>query len=503
MHTLLYDTFHSKTGNTLGALTVYFHADNQPIWCPYSFRNSQDARCPNSHKIHPAKQMHPSLGFGTSRLAASPSMSSMTDSARLESAYELAATAGWVNAGGYKRVALQMPDELLGDAVAVAAALERVCNSGPDCVEGVPTRVFVLADTTFGSCCVDEVAAAHHNADCIVHFGRACMSPVARLPARFVFNKVDIDVAACAAAIQAHAAALAAPDTASDDETRCQALIVLVDQEHTHQVEELCERIEAETSADANTCPIVVAESAPVEVLPRERAMVTTHRRCGGACACSSDRCGGSANEATCVTCGATNKTCSGSEAAAPVADDSWTKKETPCSPNVADTKTEVERVGGQYFTLPSGVTSGRASCAFVWVGSGDSPALTMALAVLHGRCLGIAQVTPIDSKLTTEAAGSEQTARVIKRRRFLIEKARNSNVVGIMAGTLGVAGYLTAIKNLRTLIAKSGRKSYTVVAGKPNPQKLANFPEIEWYVLGLSQIQALCLLPLFDYTSH
>ena len=126
-------------------------------------------------------------------------------------------------------------------------------------------------------------------------------------------------------------------------------------------------------------------------------------------------------------------------------------------------------------------MTSGRASCAFVWVGSGDSPALTMALAVLHGRCLGIAQVTPIDSKLTTEAAGSEQTARVIKRRRFLIEKARNSNVVGIMAGTLGVAGYLTAIKNLRTLIAKSGRKSYTVVAGKPNPQKLANFPEIEW----------------------
>ncbi len=107
------------------------------------------------------------------------------------------------------------------------------------------------------------------------------------------------------------------------------------------------------TSADANTCPIVVAESAPVEVLPRERAMVTTHRRCGGACACSSDRCGGSANEATCVTCGATNKTCSGSEAAAPVADDSWTKKETPCAPNVADTKTEVERVGGQYFLSP------------------------------------------------------------------------------------------------------------------------------------------------------
>ena len=116
----------------------------------------------------------------------------MSESARLESAYELDATAAWVRGGGYSRVALQMPDELLGDAVAVAAALERRCNDASDPAEGTPVRIFVLADTTFGSCCVDEVAAAHHNADCIVHFGRACMSPVARLPARFVFHKVEI-----------------------------------------------------------------------------------------------------------------------------------------------------------------------------------------------------------------------------------------------------------------------------------------------------------------------
>ena len=66
------------------------------------------------------------------------------------------------------------PDRLnytvMGDAVNLAAALERRCvasgdaatASGGDAVP--PTRVFVLADTTFGSCCVDEVAAAHAGA---------------------------------------------------------------------------------------------------------------------------------------------------------------------------------------------------------------------------------------------------------------------------------------------------------------------------------------------------
>lgn len=414
--------------------------------------------------------------FHTSLRASSHTMS-MTEGARLESAYELAATAAWVINGGYKRVALQMPDELLGDAVAVAAALARICNDYPDGVETVATRVFVLADTTFGSCCVDEVAAAHHNAACIVHFGRACMSPVARLPARFVFNKVDVDVPSCATAIIAHAASRSTPDAAPENATRCHALVVLVDQEHTHKVEELRERIAAETMTSTNAPPIVVAESAPVEALPRERAFVGT-RRCGGACAGARGGCGGNAENETCATCGTGTETTSGISAA---------EKAVDTTPEALDKNISTERVGGHYFTLPPGVdgeTADRSRCAFVWVGGGESPALTMALAVLHGRCMGIAQVDPENSQLEKEATGSAQTARVVKRRRFLIEKARESNVVGIVAGTLGVAGYLTAISNLRELIHKSGRKSYTVVAGKPNPQKLANFPEIECFVL-------------------
>jgi diphthamide biosynthesis enzyme Dph1/Dph2-like protein len=35
---------------------------------------------------------------------------------------------------------------------------------------------FVLGDTSYGECCVDEVNAQHLNADIIVHFGETCCS---------------------------------------------------------------------------------------------------------------------------------------------------------------------------------------------------------------------------------------------------------------------------------------------------------------------------------------
>ena len=45
------------------------------------------------------------------------------ESAHLNDVYELDATAAWVRAGGHARVALQMPDELLHDAVAAGARI--------------------------------------------------------------------------------------------------------------------------------------------------------------------------------------------------------------------------------------------------------------------------------------------------------------------------------------------------------------------------------------------
>lgn len=50
-----------------------------------------------------------------------------------------------------------------------------------------------MADTSYGNCCADEVAAQHVDAQLIVHFGDACMSRTTRLPVYHIFDQSPID----------------------------------------------------------------------------------------------------------------------------------------------------------------------------------------------------------------------------------------------------------------------------------------------------------------------
>ncbi len=69
-------------------------------------------------------------------------------------------------------------------------------------------------------------------------------------------------------------------------------------------------------------------------------------------------------------------------------------------------------------------------------------------------------------------------------KRYYLVEKAKDANVVGIVVGTLGVTDYMTIIAHLKEIIKKVGKKSYTLVVGKLNVAKLANFMEVDVFVL-------------------
>lgn len=40
-------------------------------------------------------------------------------------------------------------------------------------------------------------------------------------------------------------------------------------------------------------------------------------------------------------------------------------------------------------------------------------------------------------------------------------------------------AGYLHMIDQMKELITGAGKKAYTLAMGRPNPAKLANFPEV------------------------
>lgn len=72
----------------------------------------------------------------------------------------------------------QFPDELLKDSTKVVSLLRsELLSMNDDIGKDKDVRLFVLADTTFGSCCVDEVGASHISADCVIHYGHTCLSP--------------------------------------------------------------------------------------------------------------------------------------------------------------------------------------------------------------------------------------------------------------------------------------------------------------------------------------
>ncbi|KAK7325093.1 hypothetical protein VNO77_29170 [Canavalia gladiata] len=60
------------------------------------------------------------------------------------------------------------------------------------------------------------------------------------------------------------------------------------------------------------------------------------------------------------------------------------------------------------------------------------------------------------------------QHRRILKHRYYLVEKAKDANIVGILVGTLGID----------KTSQEQAKKAYTLVMEKPNPPKLANFPE-------------------------
>ncbi|KIH48669.1 hypothetical protein ANCDUO_21258 [Ancylostoma duodenale] len=85
---------------------------------------------------------------------------------QLKQFFHLDETVTWIRNNGYKRVALQLPDHFLSRAYCIAKFIESSAD----------VKAFLLADTSYRSCCVDEVAAAHASCDAIVHYGDACLS---------------------------------------------------------------------------------------------------------------------------------------------------------------------------------------------------------------------------------------------------------------------------------------------------------------------------------------
>ncbi|KAJ7605240.1 putative diphthamide synthesis protein-domain-containing protein [Mycena polygramma] len=294
--------------------------------------------------------------------------STVSSPLELDHFYEIERTIAEILAGDYKRVALQFPDELLHDSVPIYRRLKSRI--------GVGRELYVLADTSYGSCCVDEVAAQHVDADAMVHYGHACMSQTSRLPVIYVFGKKPVDAEDCSrqlAGVFEGTSALLRYDVA-----------------YAHQAESVA---------------AALREALHVPVSVSRINLVTA-----------------------------------------------------PSQAPVLDAEPAPENI--------------------IYIG-GESLGLTNLL-ITHSAC----SVYSYDPTTRSARLESFRTNRLLMRRYATVQKARDADVFGILVGTLGVASYLPLIKHLRALLARSRKKSYTISVGKLNPSKLANFMEIECFVL-------------------
>ncbi|GAA6219424.1 diphthamide biosynthesis protein 2 [Lates japonicus] len=316
---------------------------------------------------------------------------------KLEELYQIKETCGFISQHQFKKVALQFPDELLVDSVAVAVEIERHSNAKP----------FILGDTSYGSCCVDEVAAEHVGADCIVHYGRACLSPSKRLPLMYVFERRPVDVEKCASAFRE-----LYPDTQSH-------IIILYDVNYVHAMNDLLTLLSPEY-------PNLVASELVVE-------------------------------GEQCYSHGQMNRQ----------HDDTYLSEQ--------DDRQVIYQFGRQ-FSLKKGSSITDYSMFYV----GQEGATLRNFMMTWNRC-SFCSFDPITMTGRTESVSIN---RALMKRYYAIERAKDANVVGILVGTLGVADYLTIIQQLKETIHRAGKKSYMFAMGKLNVPKLANFLEIDIFVL-------------------
>lgn len=205
--------------------------------------------------------------------------------------YEIERTVKEIKEGRWKRIALQFPDHMLTDAPRVYERLTRGLKEAKKAQNGVQEktekpvepateedinaklskiniseekgeeeRLFILGDTSYGACCVDEVAAEHVDADVVVHYGRSCLSPPSRLPVIYVFTERPLELEPLVATFM---------DTYPDKDSK---VILMADIPYSHHITPLHTRLSEAGYTNVHATSIVHDPSSPLpnRTIPQE-----------------------------------------------------------------------------------------------------------------------------------------------------------------------------------------------------------------------------------------
>ncbi|XP_072967009.1 uncharacterized protein [Typha angustifolia] len=111
--------------------------------------------------------------------------------------FEIHKTIHRLRSSSARRVALQLPEGLLMYSLPIADILRKFSDPSAD--------FLVLADPTYGACCLADSSAAALSADLLVHYGHSCLVPVTSslLPVLYVFVDIRVDADRLVNAIRA------------------------------------------------------------------------------------------------------------------------------------------------------------------------------------------------------------------------------------------------------------------------------------------------------------
>ncbi|GAA5837907.1 hypothetical protein JCM11251_004695 [Rhodosporidiobolus azoricus] len=396
-----------------------------------------------------------------------------SSSTSLEEAYEVGLTLDEINKGGYQRIGLQFADEQLHDSVQVFLALRDKLPKEKE--------LYILADTTYGSCCVDEVAAQHVDADFIVHYGHTCLSPTARLPVLYILTKRALSPSLASssllsAALPSLLPSSSPPSSLSSDESPPKAVIVLYDVAFAHVAARTAEEVKSGLKEAGYEGDFVLGRLGSERGEKRSEAAIAAAAPPPPAASTSSSPTPAAPPHPPSLSSKKGKERATHEDSAEAEAEEEGEAEEETDEPAAPPPPTTIPPSPSKY-DLPPSVDS-VDECAIFWLG-GESLALNNLL-LTHGRC----KVWSYDPSTGEARLESAKTNRMLMRRYAAVEKAKDADVIGILVGTLGVAAYLPLITHLRQLIASHQKKSYTVAVGKLNPAKLANFIEVECFVL-------------------
>lgn len=430
------------------------------------------------------------------------------------------------------RVALQFPDELLSDASEVSWRMEHaimaayksklISGQGTDTTTTKAAStdiftsiaqhlqqyplVFILGDTTYGSCCPDEVSANHLNAHVIVHYGYACLAPTESIPVVYSFGASDTYLTGCTDLVLQQIDKMRMQEEESI-ETSIDKQLSLADDAGSRKKIKLLLLYEVKYHHCITDLKITLEESRLVDVvlgsIPKQQLSVGRDELSKGRVLVS-NCCGGGegSGETSCCKNDEHTNNCNGVGG--------------ECSLPSTQISSSLDNKQGERFHIPRTIGGLEipndlelSEYTMLYIGddididSINSNSRTRLLHILL-RCQApdgtqsLWAYSPLNNHLNTnilesplsstnDTLVSSALSRTLRRRYFLIQKAKLATTIAILIGSTSTSyTFRRMLERTRRRIQSTGRTAYTFAVGKlaSASSKLANFAEIDCFVL-------------------